>query len=60
MIPSLGDRDDGSLCDGKQDEWNEEIMVMEKSPRKGSAREYGKLLLFRAHSCFVITRAHFP
>ena len=59
MIPSSGGRD-GSLGGGQKDEWNEEIMVIEKSPRKGSAREYDRLLLFRAHSCFVITRAHFP
>ena len=53
MVPSSGGRD-GRLGGGQQD-GNKEIMVMEES-----AREYDKLLLFGAHSCFVITRVHFP
>ena len=59
MMTLLGDMD-GSLGGGQQDEYNEQIMVMEKSPRKGNAREYDGLLLFRANSCFIITCARFP
>ena len=59
MILSSGGRN-GSLGIGQQDKWKEDIMAMEKSQRKGSAREYDEWLLFRAHSCFVISRAYFP